>query len=1203
MSEEKRTKAQSNAIHARGGTLLVSAAAGSGKTTVLVDRIVSMLTDPVHPVDADRLVVVTFTKAAAAEMRARLDREISKLMRERPDDLALRRQRMLLQKARIDTIHGFCSDCLREFFAEAGIAPDFQIADEGEMRVLRSETLAQVIEDGYSTGGEAFRTLVEMMGEERGDRKLTEILGGLIKHVSAYPDPEAKLSELAAVYEQDIPFEQTDLGRSFLRYCADLFGYLVDQTDRACDELTCYPEIDEKYGKAFSADREIFEKCWRLAKAGDMDGLRAAAAEGFAGLKQVRNCTVPEIKNRIQKARDARKKKLTNDFSQLLRLCDSFSADSVALRSVIGTLCGMAADYCTRLAEQKAERKLLDFDDLEHMAAKLLFKREGDGWVRTGVASELAGRFDEILIDEYQDTNYTQDLIFRAISNEPGRHIGEGGNLFLVGDIKQSIYSFRKAVPKLFLERLDAYPLYDKAAPVFPCKIILDRNFRSRPEVTGAVNFIFTQLMTKERGGIDYTDGQQLFSEGTFPPSEGQQTELHILAPAAGSEANEPEAEGREEASSSDDAAETEDLTRVGREALYCARLAASLIGKAMVTDKVSGSLRTARPGDICILRRKMRGEVGQAYIDQFSALGIPCLVGAGEGFFAASEVMVMLSLLRAIDNPLLDIPLAAALRSPIFGFDTAMLAELRAQGSKRSVYASLLARAHEGNEDCVRALELLRSLRNASCAMTCDRLLTHIYDTTGYLAAVQAMPGGEGRRGNLLMLLELARRSEASGSRGLAGLLRMLDHMEQEGGTGSAQAAQSDCVTVRSIHSAKGLQFPICIVTGLGDPLNTRINSEPVPIHGELGLSAYIYDVTNRMRRHTIHRKVVINECIADQVDEELRVLYVALTRAVDKLIMVAIPGKKAAPSRAAEMVFEYGISPTAIKQERYTFLWILACALRHPDNKAYADAMGILYPPAECAAPLDLRFVGADSPMLAPPAREELPEGEECPPDPALTEGLCASMDFAYEFAELRRVPAKVTASQTHLHNAGIGDVRPSFMGEQGLSPTERGTALHRFMQFCDLARARADAAAEVRRLVEGRFITAREGEAVDTDRVRALFAGSLGAMIAEADECRREWRFSAELTEKLLCKFTDASPQGERVVLEGECDLLLISGGSVRIIDYKTDRVRSTDELIKRYSDQLELYAYAVAQITGLRVERPCLYSFELSELREL
>ncbi|MBQ4313751.1 MAG: UvrD-helicase domain-containing protein, partial [Clostridia bacterium] len=722
----KFTTEQTWAIEAHGGTILVSAAAGSGKTTVLIERVMRMLTREEKPVSADRLLIVTFTKAAAAEMRSRLGRALTERLEAQPDNQLLRHQKLLLQRARIDTIHSFCAATLREFFAPAGIAPDFRIAETAELKLLKNEILHEIIEQGYTDADEPFLALCELCGDERGEGSLESVILQIDGFVTAFPDPDEKLSELAAMYRGEVSFADTPWAVFLRDYAKEYIAYTIRLCESAIGELSSYGELDSIYRTAFEDDLACLRALYDTAIGGDWDDLYYALRSiSLPRLPIVRGEV--EGKERIQGLRKKIKEICEKKLPDLLPVTGAeFGGDMARLSPIVERLCGMVQSLREQFASRKAERKMLDYDDLEHLTARLLFCREDDKFMRTAIAKEMSGRFDEILIDEYQDTNYTQDLIFRAISREEGDVIGEGENMFMVGDIKQSIYGFRKAVPKLFLDRFNRYTPYDPAAPRFPARITLGANFRSRREVTEGVNYIFAQLMTPQRGGIEYNDDQRLQGRREFPEGGDMSCELHLL-----------------DGSIYDDES-GRDIT----EARYCADIISRMVAQGfLVTDRsAQGELRPARYSDFCIMRRSVKGAHGDAFVSELTNAGIPVSLSVDKGFFSAPEINVIMSLLRAVDNPLLDISLAAALRSPIFGFDCDMLARLRERGQRQSLYANLSQIAQEGDASAAEVMELLRVLRAMAATMPSDRLIAAVYRRTGYLAAVQAMKGGEAR-------------------------------------------------------------------------------------------------------------------------------------------------------------------------------------------------------------------------------------------------------------------------------------------------------------------------------------------------------------------------------------------------------------------------------------------------------------------------
>ncbi len=1183
MGKERFTTEQLWAAETRGGTVLVSAAAGSGKTTVLVERVIGLLTDTQNPVSADRLLIVTFMRDAAAEMRERLNRALSERLEQEPQNLHLRRQKLLLKKATIGTIHSFCSSCLREFFASAGIAPDFRVAEESEIKVIQNEVLNSITEENYGNIDESFSALIGLLPQKNNSSALEKLILRTDAFVSAFPDPDEKLSEIAAMYNEGCDTEHSVWCQYILNYCGEYLDYLLRLISRTLIKISFSPDVDEKYGPLLESESAQIAEARSRFNNGWIAAQQALASISFASAPRISGDPPGKAE-----AMDTRKtvKEAVGAMRSFLDLSpDEYHAETSVLASAVKKLCELTYSYRQGVSARKSEKRILEFDDLEHMTAKLLFRETAEGYERTDIACELSRRYDEILLDEYQDTNYTQDLIFRAISREDGRIIGDGTNMFMVGDIKQSIYSFRKAVPKLFLDRLNRYAPYTPDNVQFPVKITLGKNFRSRPEVTEAINFFFSQIMTPERGGVQYdSDEQRLFPGRTFPEADGMQTELHILSGVK----------------------LADDDSRDIVEARYCARMITKMVSEGfMVTD--GKAMRPAEYGDFCIMRRSIKGGHGDAFVSQLSALGIPVAIAADSGFFSAPEICVIMSLLRAVDNPLLDIPLMAALCSPIFGFDCDRIADLRAAGSKGSLYADLLAAANSGQPDCIGAIQTITQLRDKAAAMTSDRLISSIYRSTGYLAAVQAAENGASQKANLLMLLEYARSFEDSGFKGLSRFINMVDRLIEQGEDQSrASIASDNCVTIRTMHKAKGLEFPICIVAGLASSATHSSGGDSAVFHNDLGLGLNVFDRERRIRYPSLQRHAIKLAGLSDDTDEELRVLYVALTRAVDKLIMLATSATNSSAESqirsAAELIFNDRIDPFAMGLSPSCGKWLIAGALRHPSGSelreiADADRIDII----NADVPLDIRIVSGDDIMLLPIEAAASEERTQFTSDPKIAKSIRERTEYVYPHAQLHDVPSKVTASGTHARGIShVASTRPSFMQDNGLSPTERGTALHKFMQFCDFTLAAQSPDDETARLVAAGHLSPREASAVDISKVRRFFSGDMAQLLSKTSAIEREWRFTAMLEPQFLHFFTDADAAGESVVLEGECDLLLYTDDGIVIVDYKTDRVNNAQTLIDNYLPQLQLYASAVRQITGRNDVRCCIYSFTLSQL---
>ncbi|MBE6753054.1 MAG: helicase-exonuclease AddAB subunit AddA [Ruminococcaceae bacterium] len=1215
----KWTTEQKWAIEARGGTLLVSAAAGSGKTAVLVERVAEILCDEKDETDADRLLIATFTRAAAEELRSRLTEKLSERIREiqQPASrMRLRRQQLLLQKAQIGTIHAFCAACLREFFAQAGITPDFRIMVDGaELELLRQETAHQLAEECFESNQPVFVSLLDLLGEERNDGAVEELILRIDRMVSAFVSPEDKLAEIAQNCSGNASVNDSACVKWLLSYAKDICGYMQRLYAR-CVYLVEAEAEQVTQGLMKLAQEEYDALCHLTEVMGEGDWDKARQAWLQINFRTVSKKMKEnfDAQEEFLAVRD-RVKKIWGDSKRLGGIfntnAEGIARDDLQQAAPLSELCRLVSEYRRRFAEKKRERRMLDPDDLEHMTAALFTRREGDKLLRTDIARTVAQRYKYILLDEYQDTNYTQDVIFRAISREEGDEIDIGSNIFMVGDVKQSIYRFRKAVPRLFMDRLKSFAPYDENNTEYPAKIVLGANFRSRPEVTETVNFLFSQLMTEERGGIDYNDGQQLYSRNDFAQAEGMESELHIICGSA---------------------AEQDETTDIV-EARYCARMIKQMLADGFsVSCKKDGkpALRPAKYGDFCIMRSSVRGGHGDAFISQMAELGIPIAIGTDSGFYSASEVRLMLSLLRAINNPLGDVALTAALLSPVFGFDCDMLALVKEYGRKRPVYSCLCNAAKEQGslaERCAEVVDTLHRWRELACVMSCDRLIAEIYRESGLLAAVQAMPGGAGRKANLLQLQEQAREYESSGFKGLTRFIRMTDRaIEQGTDKATALVASQNSVSVRTIHSAKGLQFPVCIICGLGNS-NRRMGDSTVErnvlFNSELGLGVQQRDGVRRIRYRTARFNAVRLREESEELDEKLRVLYVAMTRPVDKLIMVTTIQRnssvESSTSALRYMVSDDGVDPMSLDFHNVCDRWIMASAVRHPDAKVLRSLAGLTdISLLKASVPLKVTVLDETDPLLLKGEKNTAEETDEQSAEYAFAgreDELRRRMDFRCGKKLLQDVPAKVTASEVHRHRKGMTAVtRPSFAKKGELTPTERGTALHRYMQFCDFDKAKSSPDDELERLLAGGFLSEREGKAVrgELKKVRTFFENT-ATLLAQAEYMEREWRFTAALEPELYGLFMqDASPEeraaaiealrqsGKTVVIQGECDLLLMMKDEAVVIDYKTDHVTDSSELAEEYKAQVQLYAGAVKAVTGLPAKRCYLYSFTLGQL---
>ncbi len=923
------TKEQQETIDARNASILVSAAAGSGKTAVLVERIIQMVKDPVHPVDIDRLLVVTFTSAAAAQMRERISQALSDAVDEHPENAHLTRQLTLIHHAQITTIDSFCLYLIRNHFDEIGLDPDFRVADEGEVRLLKRDVLDEMLEEYFARGAESsgedsaagdgsrpseaeegretgkgsetdgscagsFQEIVEYFSPQGNDKRLEEQLLSLYEFAMSYPWPEEWLQEHQKDY--DVPGGGLDACpwveelKSYVKTQLSEAAQLLEQALSLCRE----PDGPYMYLDTLLEDQERVEE---LSHAENFSELY----EGFSSLSFGRISSKKDVA--VSQEKRERAKELRGTVKDLLTglkekyFYASAEAQEERMRACapfVKELLELTLDFCRRFSEKKRERGILDFHDMEHLALQILISREDGKLSATRTARQLRETYEEIMIDEYQDSNLVQEYLLLSISGEEdGRY-----NRFMVGDVKQSIYKFRLARPELFMEKFDRYRRLETAeepgtaengaaqgktaqsGSVCERRIDLKKNFRSRRQVTDSVNEVFSCLMGKDLGGVAYDADAALYPGAVFPDLEMEdpyRTEVLLCVPGE---------DGMEEKE---------------REAMAVAGRIRELVGRLPVVDSETKQLRPARYSDMVILLRSPSGW-DETFKKVLETCGIPVYISSRTGYFAATEVQTVLNFLRVLNNPLQDIPLFGVLKSPAAGFSDREIALIRAKKEKGRLYESLCACAQEGQEAgkkteeaelCAKAqafLTLLERFRNYAVYLPIHELIREFLEQTGYLYTASALPGGEQRRANLEMLLSKAESFEKTSYFGLFHFIRYMEQVEKydiDYGEASLQDENADTVRIMSIHRSKGLEFPVCFVSGLGKRFNMQDIAKPVIVDMDLGIGLDYVDSVLRMKRGTLKKNVMAGKLQRDSLGEELRVLYVAMTRAQEKLIL----------------------------------------------------------------------------------------------------------------------------------------------------------------------------------------------------------------------------------------------------------------------------------------------------------------------------
>ncbi len=1167
----KWTDNQKLAINARDGDVLVSAAAGSGKTAVLVERVLRMLTDPNNPVPIDRLLIVTYTRAAAAQLKDRINTKLSELILAHPDNRFYRRQLVMLSRAHISTVDSFCSDICREFFHEIDIKRDYKIAEQGQLSVLSSQALEETLNQLYEERNPDFYELVKCFSNSKSDRGLGENILKLYEFLRSHPFFDLWLDEKLSYYTDFTSAADSIWGKVILKNAKRIIEYGRTLCEKTIETAEEEPELMSKVSTLLYKDKNYFDALNTAIDIKSWDEIRDLVYSFETGVLSARGFKEHPVKLKVAANRDILKSCVA-ELKDLFEGSEQRCVDDIkALQPVVSQMFRCVRVYHEKYSSLKAAKNLADFSDVEHWALELLVRLNGNTPDFTETAKLIASRFDSVLVDEYQDANEVQDLIFKAVSKE--------SNLFIVGDAKQSIYAFRQAMPEIFINRKDTYPLYSEKSDTYPAKIMLEKNFRSRVELTDYVNFVFDRLMTKEAGDIDYSNGEGLVSGATYTPTDVPCAELNLI-----------------------DADSFDDEDNITLEAQHIASVIYSELANTTVKD--GDSVRKCTFGDIAILLRSGKKN-SSLYVRELEKFGIPATFESTSSFFDLPEIKLTLSILRIIDNPAQDIPLLSAMLSPMFGFTADDLAKIRADYKKGSFYGAVVKASEEKNSKAESFIETINTLRTIAVTMTAEDFINTLYERLG-ITSVCACMGGEKAVNNLRMLTEYAAGYEKGMSKGLNAFVSYLDKLIESGSDLTAAEGGGDdilnAVRLMTVHSSKGLEFPICILAGTHKKFSTD-TSDNVLLHSHLGFAAKRRDKIMGASFNTFARKALAMEKKQSEMSEELRVLYVALTRAKEKLIMTAVKKNtcKYLSTLAGKLVNGDTISPYIVSGAKSICDWLMMTALLHKNGsllRGIANADDLEYSNNSsmlCVKVIDdINFADSDGEVVSEVTYDS--DAED------IDRLLDKRFNFVYPHQELCSLPLKVTASE--LSNMESGKTfdkilsKPKFLSSSELTAAEKGTAMHKFLQFASFDLARADLELEVNRLTDIR-LTPQEAESLDLIKLRRFIESDI-VTDAINNPSYREYRFTVNIPANLtgLTEDTETS-----VILQGAVDLLIIKDNQITIVDYKTDRVSSTDILLKRYFKQLSLYKEAVSACFELPVSRCLIYSIHLGEYKEV
>lgn len=1170
----KWTTDQQHAIECCKGSVLVSAAAGSGKTTVLVERVIRRLTDEDNPCSAEDLLIVTFTRAATAQMREKIGAAILKRLSEDPTDRHLRRQYMLLPFAKICTIDSFCNDLVRENFHALGISPDYSLLDNETAVIMKNDVCEAMLERAYEEDSDgSFSGLSDMMSSGSSDEDFAKLIIKMYDISTAYPFPDLWLDSLIEEYSQP-DINKSCWGGIIKKYVCDMLDYCVSSSNDMMTAMESDSIVADAYGAAVQSDINMYAELREKVNRDWDEALEAFNTVKYMGLGRVPKGYESETKNAVMTARKKLKDLLKKVPNIMCVSSGEHSEDVRLMRGPVTKLIELVKQFGREYSAEKDKMNSADFSDILHRALNLLAVSDGrGGYIKTDLARELSSHYVEILVDEYQDINEAQDMIFKAIS-------ADENNLFTVGDVKQSIYRFRQAMPEIFLRRRGTTHSFESGK--YPLGITLGSNFRSRVGVTSCVNYIFRQLMSAEAGELEYDDSEALNAAAKYPERDTPDCELHVVTDK-GNRADTLEAQAR-----------------------YIARYIDRTVreGKTLVTK--GGALHPASYGDFCILLRTAKN-VSSVYANALSERGIPVFSPETGGFFEAAEISFILSLLRVLDNPVQDIPLAAVMLSPLFGFSAGELADIRASAKERleagetePLYRSVAASADEGDEKAAAFLKKIESLRRLSLTLSAGELVRRVCEETGFDAIAGAMPDGERRRLNIGLLCDYAEKYEAAGNLGLSGFIRFIDKVARTSGdlaTAARPSENADIVRIMTVHQSKGLEFPICILADMQHAFNERDNTESVLISSSAGLGMKrrtedgisVYDTASR------RAAVITSERMGRS--EEMRVLYVALTRAKENLVMVtSVPNPE---KGLAKVAVECGIGERAnpfavLRMNNFSDL-VLTALMRHPAADELRKLSGVDVPiflPEKDR--FKLKVVVSDSESFMTESANE----QKIAAKPVFFDEVCERLDYSDPRSVLSSVPAKRAASdgsERGINREYFASSRPAFMSSGGLTPAQRGTATHKFMQFSNYAAARADIESELARLVDGGFLSEEEGKAVNVSAAKRFFMSSLAERIFASDNVMREKKFAALFPAKFFYPELMGEAAEEKIVVQGIADCVFVEDGKLVIVDYKTDTGVDAEALLDRYSAQLGIYRETLSQALGMPVKETLLYSF--------
>ena len=1175
---------------------------GSGKTAVLVERIINKIVN--EKIDIDKLLVVTFTNAAASEMRARIMDAIYKYLEEKPEDEHMQKQTILMGKSNICTIHSFCLDVIKNNFYEISISPNFRIGDQTEIELLKQEVLEDMFEEKYIEENKEFLDLINTYTNYRGDEPLKEIILKIHRFIQASPFPEEwleeKIEEFNLKQNLETDFSNTAWGKILINVFEDDLYSCIIELKSIKKDLDKFIEL-EKFSKTISSDiekleelksnRDSWDKLYELSNSLKWDTWPRDSK------------IVIEQKEIAKEKRDNVKKKFSKIRDKIL-ICDSRRAneDISSMYNIMYAIKNIIIEFIQKYQEAKKEKNIVDFSDIEHFTLKILLEKKEDKYIPTKTAEKYMEKFEEIAIDEYQDSNLVQEYILNAVSR--------GNNIFMVGDVKQSIYKFRQARPELFINKYETYKLKEQKNESDSLKIQLFKNFRSRKNVLDITNFVFENIMSKQLGDINYNEKEYLNLGANFEEPQEEcnfagKTELAII------DLKESEDEQKEE---------NENIEDIVVEAKLVADKIQELINsKYKVYDKKIG-YRDISYKDIVILLRAT-SNLAPIYERELNNLNIPVFSDVGTQYLETVEIQTIMSVLKIIDNPMQDIPLVSVLRSPIGKFDDNDLIQIKLQGShkKYDYFYEILLEASKNeklpiNKKIRDFLEQLEKWRKQREYLALDELIWQIYLDTGYYNYVSLMPNGVLRQANLNILFEKAKEYEKSTFKSLFNFINFIDKLKTNNGdmdSAKLIGENEDVVRIMSIHKSKGLEFPVVFLCSTAKKFNMQDLNDNILLHQDIGIGPKYIDYERRIEYNTLAKIAIAKKIKTETISEEMRILYVALTRAKEKLIITGlskdIEKEQKKKKDLLETYNEKNINPNILKNYKSYLDWIELVYLNNINEMKYI---------------IDLKIYTKDE-LLQKWNKEENESIEETDEIKGLEEisenkKLKEILDWKYKNIEASTIQAKTSVSKIkEIENKNLEFIfedkieynvqnmkKPKFLQNSvNITNAQIGTLMHLCIQKLDEKQDYTYEKIEnlIEKMIQNEIITKQEAEKININKLLSYTKSDLYKNLKKAKEIHKEQPFYMNIPAN---EIYDVNIE-EKILVQGVVDLYYIDeNDNIILVDYKTDYVKKDEkELIEKYQKQLSIYKQAIEEALQKEVYKTYIYSIYLDKSIEL